>query len=671
MIGNLRLLNGPVFFEDIILTGKMDKNRLKEGIYPSDIKNMSLHELELLCDEIRAYLLETVSETGGHLASNLGVVELTVAIHKVFDTPEDKIVWDVGHQTYVHKILTGRGAYMNTLRRFHGMSGFPKREESAYDTFDTGHSSNSISAALGMAAARDLRGDNYAVAAVIGDGAFTGGMVYEAMNNAGVLDRNFIIILNDNGMSISRNRGSMSQHLAGLRTSPKYHELKSGVKNGLNKIPLVGGGLARGVSHMKDAVKYMLVSGVLFEELGFTYVGPVDGHDLESLIAILEDAKRTDEPMVIHCITEKGKGYRPAEQNPSKFHGISPFDRETGALKKTASKPDYSKVFGKKLTEMAVRDDRIAAVSAAMIDGTGLKAFEETFPERIFDVGIAEEHAVTFAAGLATGGFRPYVAVYSTFLQRAYDQILIDVCMQNLPVTFCLDRAGIVGADGETHQGIFDLSYLSHMPGMTVLAPSDRTQLENMLEYSLTLDGPCAIRYPRGEAAELTDFAQIPYETGDIPGPRLLFSGREQPAQSPDDIEEPMTPEKTPDVCILAVGTMVSAAVYAAIRLQANGIRASVIDAGKVCPLSEQDIGFYKKEGRAAGRVITIEDNVTVGGFGSIIEDLFAADPSVTVHKFGWPDAFIPHGSQAELMKEYGLDAAGIADRIMALAGED
>lgn len=653
--------------------------------------------MELLCDEIRAELLDSVSETGGHLASNLGIVELTVALHRVFDTPKDRIVWDVGHQTYVHKMLTGRGGYMNTLRRYRGMSGFPKREESEYDTFDTGHSSNSISAALGMAAARDLRGDDYAVAAVIGDGAFTGGMVYEALNNAGVLDRNFIVILNDNGMSISRNRGSLSQHLAGLRTSPRYHDFKTGVKNGLNRIPVVGNGLAKGASHMKDAMKYLLVKGVLFEELGFTYVGPVDGHDLESLIEILEDAKRSDEPLLVHCITEKGKGYRPAEQNPSKFHGVAPFERETGALKKKSSVPDYSSVFGEKLTEMALKDERITAVSAAMIDGTGLKVFEEVLPERIFDVGIAEEHAVTFAAGLAAEGFRPYVAIYSTFLQRAYDQIMIDVCMQKLPVTFCLDRAGIVGADGETHQGIFDLSYLSHMPNMTVLAPSDRTQLEKMLDYSLTLDGPCAIRYPRGEAENLTEFRDVStiFETENLMDrdtPETGASDQEMPETGAPDQDMPETggrgpaaavpgprvlmdgrgPEgAAPDVCVISAGSMVSHALYAAMRLQANGVRSQVIDAGLVCPLPEEAAGFYREQGRNAGSVITIEDNVITGGFGSIIGGLFADDRSVTVHMLGWPDDFIPHGSQAELRKEYGLDAAGIADRILTIVREE
>ncbi len=626
--------------------------RVEEGFYPSDLKDLSVRELDLLCDGIRAELIESVSACGGHLASNLGVVELTVALHRVFDAPRDRIVWDVGHQSYVHKMLTGRGSRMGTLRQYGGLSGFPKRSESIYDTFDTGHSSNSISAALGMAAARDLNGDNYHVIAVIGDGAMTGGMVYEALNNAGFRKGRLLIILNDNGMSISPNRGSLSQHLSGLRSSDRYIGAKDRVKDKLGDIPLVGNSLVHGIGAIKDAVKYTLVPGVVFEELGLTYLGPVDGHNLEDLISVFEDAREMNGPVIIHCVTKKGKGYRPAERHPDRFHGIGPFDRELGVALKKSEKPDYSAVFGKKLREMARRDERIVAVSAAMIEGTGLAGFAGEFPERTFDVGIAEEHAVTFAAGMATSGKRPFVAIYSTFMQRAYDQMLIDVCMQKLPVVFCLDRAGVVGADGETHQGIFDISYMSHMPNLTILAPSDESRLRMMMEYALEMDGPVAIRYPRGEAADLSMYPELTEyaEKKERPHARILRTGS--------------------DVTLAGCGSMTKVCLEVSELLAQKGIECTVIDAEIVRPLSGRDRQVYRRAAQETGLIVTVEDNVVTGGYGSLIEDLLRSE-KVSFSKMGWPDAFVPHGSREELMKAYGLDAESIAGKIEVIQKKD
>lgn len=619
---------------------------LNEGIYPADIKKMSVHEMELLCAQIREKLISSVAETGGHLASNLGVVELTVAMHYVFDTPEDKIVWDVGHQSYVHKMLTGRAAEFPTLRQLDGLSGFPKRNESEYDTFDTGHSSNSISAALGMAAARDFKGGDNSVVAVIGDGALTGGMAYEALNNAGVMDSSLIVVLNDNAMSISKDHGSMSQHLGKLRTSDKYTSFKHNLKNALKQIPGVGGAIANGLESMKDAVKYMVVPGVLFEELGFVYLGPVDGHSIQELIEVLQLAKSTKKPVLVHCMTTKGKGYRPAEQRPDKFHGISPFDPETGAVRSSGKGKTWSDVFGEKLCSMAAEDKSIVAVSAAMVDGTGLAKFAKLYPDRIFDVGIAEEHAVTFAAGLAASGMKPVVAIYSTFMQRAYDQILIDVCMQNLPVVFCLDRAGIVGADGETHHGVFDLSYLRHMPNMTLLAPSDRQELEAMLDYAMQHDGPCAIRYPRGGAVENVSGEGAKTEGAPWdPVPRIVRIGR--------------------DITLAAEGKMTAVCLKAAEILEKNyDISCEVIDARIIRPVRSDALAVYKSSAEKTGRVLAVEDNVTVGGYGSAVEEIFAADENVKVYKAGWPDMFISQGTQAELEHRYELDAEGIAGRV-------
>ena len=755
---------------------------VEEGFYPSDLKNMSVRELNLLCDGIRAKLIDSVAETGGHLASNLGVVELTVALHKVFDAPRDRIVWDVGHQSYVHKMLTGRGSKMGTLRRFGGLSGFPKRAESVYDTFDTGHSSNSVSAALGMAVARDLNKNNYEVIAVIGDGAMTGGMVYEALNNAGFMKSKMIIVLNDNGMSISQNRGSLSQHLSGLRSSDRYRGAKDRVKSKLSDIPLIGGSLVNGIGAVKDAVKYMLVPGVLFEELGLTYLGPVDGHDMEELIDVFTDAKDLKGPVIVHCVTRKGKGYRPAEKHPNRFHGVGPFDKELGIPLKKSEKPDYSAVFGKKLREMARRDERIVAVSAAMLEGTGLDGFADEFPDRTFDVGIAEEHAVTFASGLATSGKKPFASIYSTFLQRAYDQILIDVCMQKLPVVLCLDRAGVVGADGETHQGVFDLSYMTHMPNMTVLAPSDAFRLREMMEYALQHDGPVSIRYPRGEAADLSGYPEktdpkfvgIAEEHAVTFAAGLATSGKKPFASiystflqraydqilidvcmqklpvvlcldragvvgadgethqgvfdlsymthmpnmtvlAPSDafrLREMMEyalqhdgpvsiryprgeaadlsgyPEKTDpkfveeqpharvlrtgsDATLAGCGSMTKICLEAAELLAEKGIECTVIDAEIIKPLSAKDRMVYRKAAEETGLVCTVEDNVVSGGYGAVIEDLLRAEKPVSICKMGWPDVFIPHGSKEELMKQYGLDAESIANRVAIIQNRE
>lgn len=633
--------------------------KIEEGIYPEDIKSLSKHDMELLCRDIRKKIISTLSNTGGHLASNLGIVELTLAIHKVFDAPRDRIVWDVGHQSYVHKLITGRGGSFGTLRQMNGMSGFPKRSESEYDTFDTGHSSNSISAALGMAVARDLKGEDYSVIAVIGDGALTGGMVYEAMNNAGVMDSNLIVILNDNEMSISKDYGSMSQHLGKLRTSDSYGNVKKKIKYAVKHIPGVGGALYNGLENMRDALKYLVVPGILFEEMGFVYLGPVDGHNLEGLIEVLTNAKSIGKPVLVHCITQKGKGYAPAEKRPDKFHGVSPFDKKTGLSLSKSNKLTYSAVFGRKLTELAKKDERIVAVSAAMIDGTGLSEFARTFPDRIFDVGIAEEHAVTFAAGMAVDGMKPVVAIYSTFLQRSYDQIMIDVCMQNLPVVFCIDRAGIVGADGETHHGIYDLSYLQSMPNMTILAPSDEEELEIMLEYALTLDGPCAVRYPRGTAADLSDYRNEKTAESKISNTVNSESCTEENAHI-----KPIIMRRGGDITIAAVGKMTSYCLKAAEKLQETGIQAEVIDARIIKPFNKENADVYIDSAERTGRVLTVEDNIKFGGFGSLIESLFSADSDIKVYKIGWPDEFVCHGTQEQLEKKFGLDPDSIAEKV-------
>ncbi len=613
----------------------MNKYLMKHQ-FPDDLKNMDIDELELMSYEIRDFLVEEVSKTGGHLASNLGAVELSIALHKVFDSPTDKLIWDVGHQTYVHKILTGRADKFPGLRQLNGLSGFPKSKESPHDIFDTGHSSTSISLGLGMAAARDIKGEDYNVVSIIGDGAMTGGVAFEALNNVASLNSKMIVILNDNEMSISKNTGGFSKYLGRLRGSDKYLSMKSQIKKNVSKVPVIGEGMITGLKNARKSIKYAMIDGIIFEELGFKYFGPIDGHNLEELCETLEVAKEYKKPVFVHVITKKGKGYTKAEERPDVFHGIGPFDMDTGIPAKSSDKPSYSKVFGNKLTKMADEDDRIVAVSAAMIDGTGLDGFHEKHPDKMFDVGIAEGHAVTFAAGMAKAGLKPYFAVYSTFLQRAYDEIVEDVCLQNLPVVFCIDRAGIVGADGETHHGIFDLSYLRHIPNMIIMAPKDGAELEAMLEYSKTINGPCAIRYPRGTAAE-------------IGKPNKIQLGKSHQLKRGTDVE------------IWSVGTMADKVLKAAEILKEKGISASVINTEFIKPLDTERL---KKSVEKYPLIVTVEDNVISGGIGEGIKDLLSVD-EIKVINIGWPDAFIEHGTSDELYAKHGMDPSSIAERII------
>ena len=608
----------------------MSKN-LTEYNFPEDLKTMSPDELNLLSYSIRDFLIENISKTGGHLASNLGVVELTIALHRVFDSPEDKIIWDVGHQSYVHKILTGRAGDFGTLRKLDGLSGFPKRKESPHDIYDTGHSSTSISAAAGIAAGRDLKGDKYDVIAVIGDGSMTGGLAFEALNNLGMSKSRVIVILNDNGMSISRNIGGLSEHLGKLRTSEGYLNAKASIKKSIEKIPGIGASLRGSIAKAKDRVKYAIISGgVIFEELGFTYLGPADGHDIDDLIEVLEHAKHVNGPVLVHVITKKGKGYRQAEIYPDRFHGTGPFNTETGH-ELSPSRVTYSEVFGRKILELADRDEKITAISAAMCDATGLGGFAVKYPKRFFDVGIAEGHGVTFAAGLACAGFKPVVAIYSSFLQRAYDEILEDVCLQKLPVIFALDRAGVVGADGETHHGIFDISYLSTAPGMTILTPASGKQLEEMLEYAASLDHPAAVRYPRGAAAV-------------EPSIKERFTGKNIRISCGRDVD------------ILACGTTYADGRKAADILRDAGIDAGLVNIGIVKP---GEYGFLKDDAGIRNKLyVTLEDNTLNGGFGEIFK---AENDGLHVLSLGWPDKFIEHGSTDELKERYGLTPEAVA----------
>lgn len=604
--------------------------KLEDYNFPDDLKKMDAGDLDLLSFQIRDFLIDSVSKTGGHLAPNLGVVELSIAIHKVFNSPEDRIIWDVGHQAYIHKILTGRAKDFGTLRKLDGLSGFPKRKESPHDIYDTGHSSTSISAASGIAAARDIKGDDYNVLAVIGDGSLTGGMAYEAINNLGMSVSKVIVILNDNGMSISPNIGGVSEHLGKLRTSKGYINAKKKVKGVVERIPGIGPALKTKIGDAKDVIKYAFVQGgVIFEELGLTYIGPIDGHNIKDLMDALEICKNAEGSVLLHVITKKGKGYRLAEENPDKFHGIGAFDKDTG---KTAvsSTPSFSSIFGKSVTELADKHDDVVALTAAMCDGTGLTGFAQKYPKRFFDVGIAEAHGVTFAAGLALNGMKPYISIYSTFLQRGYDQIVEDVALQNIPVVLCIDRAGIVGADGETHQGIFDLSYLLHIPNMTVMAPADGKQLKEMIDYSYNMETPCAIRYPRGNDYEkpLVDEE---------------FSGQNIKVREGKDCQ------------ILAVGTMLDTALKAADLLKEEGIEASVINVGLLKPLEVKELVDDNK------LTVTIEDNVVIGGFGALYK-VMTEDPEVL--NLGWPDQFIEHGDVKSLYERYGLDPKSVAERI-------
>ena len=606
-----------------------------------DVKKIDRRDLGLLADEIRQFLISSISETGGHLASNLGVVELTIALHRVLDLPQDKLIWDVGHQSYTHKILTGRKEGFGQLRRYGGMSGFPKRRESGCDAFDTGHSSTSISAGLGFARARDLLGENYHIVSVIGDGSMTGGMAYEALNNAAQAKSNLIIVLNDNQMSISRNVGGLSTYLGSLRTADAYTSLKAGVEQALGKIPVVGQPMVEGLRVTKNGIKQLVIPGMFFEDLGIKYLGPVDGHDIAAMERLLQEAMRVRGPVVVHVRTIKGKGYGPAERHPERFHGAEPFDIETGKPKKKKTVPSYTDVFSDAMCREAERHPNLVAVTAAMADGTGLSKFAKLYPDRFFDVGIAEGHAVTFAAGMAAGGLRPVVAVYSSFLQRGFDQIIHDVCIQNLPVVFAVDRAGLVGSDGETHQGLFDLSYLSMIPNLTVMAPKNGWELRKMLRFALTLDGPSAIRYPRGEACALMTDWKKPVRLGEA---EILY-------------------DET-DVALIAVGSMVSTGLEVRERLRALGFSCSLINARFVKPLDEKMLLACAKDHKL---IVTLEENVRSGGFGERAADVLAQLGSTArVMQITLPDDYIEHGSVDLLRRETGTDTESIVRDITA-----
>lgn len=606
----------------------------------NDIKKLEPEELDLLAQEIREFLIEKISKTGGHLASNLGVVELTMALHLVFDLPEDKLIWDVGHQAYTHKLLTGRREGFDELRKFGGMSGFPKRGESPCDAFDTGHSSTSISAGLGLVAARNMQNENYSVVSIIGDGSMTGGMAYEALNNAARQKGNFIIVLNDNNMSISENVGAMSRYLDGLRTAEAYTELKRGVEDTLKKIPGRGEKIVYQIRKTKSGIKQLIVPGMFFEDMGITYLGPVDGHDLKKMIKVLREAKRLDRPVLVHVLTKKGKGYLPAEENPSKFHGTGPFEVETGAAITTSDKDSYTDVFSKVICDIGKSNRKVVTITAAMADGTGLSRFARYFPQRFFDVGIAEEHALTFAAGLAAGGMKPVVALYSSFLQRAYDQAIHDICMQKLPVMIAVDRAGLVGNDGETHQGVFDLSFLSMIPNMTVMAPKNRWELADMIRFCVDYDAPVALRYPRGTAYEGLKEFRAPIEYGKS---ELLYE------------EE--------SIAVLFVGHMSELAESVRTELKDMGYSCSLVNARFIKPLDTEMIERLSREHRL---LVTIEENVLSGGYGArVLEYVSKEKLPVHVCRIGLPDAFIEQGNIDLLRRENGLEKSAIVKKII------
>ena len=607
----------------------------------NDIKQLKPEELEKLAEEIRQFLVEKISVTGGHLASNLGVVELTMALHLAFELPQDKMIWDVGHQSYTHKILTGRRAGFDDLRKYGGMSGFPKRKESECDAFDTGHSSTSISAGLGYVAARDIKGEEHSVISIIGDGAMTGGMAYEALNNASRLKSNFIIVLNDNNMSISENVGGMSRYLNGLRTAEAYTGLKKGVEDTLMKIPVQGEQILYQMKKTKSGLKQLFVPGMFFEDMGITYLGPVDGHDIRKLYKTFQEAKRVDHAVLVHVLTKKGKGYVPAEENPSRFHGIVPFDIETGEAKEKSSKDSYTDIFSKVFCDIAKQNDAVVGITAAMADGTGLARFARMFPDRFFDVGIAEEHALTFAAGLAAGGLKPVVAVYSSFLQRAFDQTIHDVCLQNLPVMIAVDRAGLVGSDGETHQGLFDLSFLNMIPNMTILSPKNRWEMADMVRFCADFQYPVALRYPRGAAYEGLSAFRTPIVYGKS---EILYE------------EE--------DIAVIFVGHMAELAVQVRDRLKEIGYHCSLINARFVKPLDTEMLEALTKDHRL---FVTIEENVLSGGFGEqVLHYVSRAKLDVGVRCIGIPDDYVEHGNVDLLRREVGLDAETIVKQIIA-----
>lgn len=606
---------------------------------PENLKNMSPEELCVLAGEIRTFLIEKISHTGGHLASNLGVVELTIALLRTFDLPKDKIIWDVGHQSYTHKILSGRMQEFDELRQYGGLSGFPKRKESPYDAFDTGHSSTSISAGLGIAQGRDILGEDYKVVSVIGDGALTGGMAYEALNNAARMKKNFIIVLNDNKMSISENVGGMSRYLGGLRTGNGYNDLKKNVADTLERIPVVGERMIDRIKRTKNSIKQLFIPGMLFENMGITYLGPVDGHNIPALCKVFKEAQKLDHAVLVHVLTKKGKGYEPAEKNPAAFHGVSPFDIKTGRPVAEKKYPTYTDVFSKKLCQLGETHPELVAVTAAMPDGTGVAAFGKRFPDRFFDVGIAEAHAVTSAAGMAAAGLRPVVAVYSSFLQRGYDQILHDVCIQNLPVIFAVDRAGLVGSDGETHQGIFDYSYLTSIPNMSVAAPKNLWELRAMLDFAMDYKAPFAIRYPRGTAYRgLKEFMQpISYGKGE-----MLYE------------EE--------DIALLAVGSMVSTGEHVREKLKEEGYSCTLANARFVKPFDKELVERLAKNHRL---IVTMEENVLQGGFGlPVTAYIHEHYPQVKVLNIALPDAYVEHGNVSVLREGLGIDSDSIIRKL-------
>jgi len=606
---------------------------------PNDIHKIPLAEFPQLADEIRSFLIESVSRTGGHLASNLGVVELTLALHNVLDFPDDKLIWDVGHQAYTHKILTGRKEEFETLRKEGGLSGFPKRGESSCDSFDAGHSSDSISAGLGYVRARDLLGEKYHVVSVIGDGALTGGMAYEALNNAAELETNFIIVLNDNNMSISPNVGGMSNYLSALRTAEAYTGMKISINKAVKKIPHVGTAMVDAMRRTKSSIKQLFIPGMLFENMGLTYLGPVDGHNMRQMMRLFNEAKRVKGPVVVHVLTEKGRGYEPARRNPDMFHGIGPFDIKTGRLTQKENFPGYTDVFSEALCEIAEEEKKVVAITAAMPGGTGLKKFSQRYPKRFFDVGIAEEHAVSFAAGLALGGVIPVVAIYSSFLQRAVDQMLHDVCMQKLHVVFAIDRAGLVGADGETHQGNFDISYLGMMPGMTVMAPKNDWELKEMLRFAVKAEGPVAIRYPRGNACQKFEEYQAPVEAGKS---EVLHKGR--------------------NVAVLALGSMVEVCQEICEELEKDGIDSTFVNVRFVKPM---DTALLDELTENHSLLVTVEENVENGGFGQhVCGYMETHHPGCQVLPIAIPDRFVAHGSVDSLREQLGLCTSAIVKKI-------
>lgn len=617
----------------------------------NDIKNIDPSDYKNLAEEIRHFLVKNISRTGGHLASNLGAVELTMALHLCMDFPKDKLIWDVGHQAYIHKLLTGRKNEFRTLRNYEGLSGFPKVKESDCDAFDTGHSSTSISAAMGVVKARDLSGEKYKVAAVIGDGALTGGLAFEALNNAGRLKSNLIIVLNDNNMSISENVGGMANYLGKLRTDSKYHDFKAGIERLLNMLPGLGDFIMDKLKKSKDSIKRLVIPGMLFEDMGITYIGPIDGHNINELITAFKSASKADKAVLIHVITRKGKGYKPAEQNPSKYHAVDAFDVKTGENKVLKKGVSYTEVFSDSILKLAKENEKLVAISAAMPIGTGLSRFKSLYPSRFFDVGIAEEHAVTFAAGLASGGMRPVVAIYSTFLQRAYDQILHDVCISRLPVIFAIDRAGLVGNDGETHQGIFDISYLSHIPSLTLMAPKNGYELYKMIQFAYYFNGPIAIRYPRGRAYEGLSEFQAPIEWGKS---EILYTASEA--------KEDENQGKT--IVLLAVGSMVETAVSVREMLNTADYPVTLVNIRFITPLDEELLHQLAKDHTVW---VTLEENVKSGGFGEKVAGFLMEHNyrQIDLINISLPDRYISQGDVSVLKEKLDMDANGIYTKII------